>query len=86
MTKIAFLVALGLLAGFATTLFNEAAHACSCKGPDSWTLTLIEASPEVDRAMWADAVFLTRIDERHHTLSGWAGDMSTRFELDLEVR
>ena len=57
MTKLAILIAVGLAAGFAVTAGAKPANACSCIPAESWTLTLVDAPPEIDRAPWADGAY-----------------------------
>lgn len=85
MTNLALWIVLGLVVGYASG--SESAHACSCLGYRGWRLTLIDASPGVDRAAWTvDNIFFNRTSDRHHALYGNAADGEHRFELDLEAR
>ena len=81
MVKLALVAAVGLVLGVVARSGGVTpAHACSCLGYFPWTLTFVEASPEVDATPWrVDNIFLNRSDERNHSIHS-----PSRFELYME--
>jgi hypothetical protein len=80
MVKLCLLGVLGVVIGFAATAWHEPAYACSCVDFNAWKLTLVDASPEVDRAAWqVDGIYFNMSSERSTTLHS-----NSHFELTME--
>jgi hypothetical protein len=82
MAKLPLFAALGLAVGFVASsdVIIKPAHACSCLGYIPWTLTFVEASPDVDATEWrVDNIYLNRDGDRNHSLHS-----PSRFELYME--
>jgi hypothetical protein len=80
MAKLPLLAALGLAVGFVASSGIKPAHACSCLGYIPWTLTFVQASPDVDPTQWrVDSIYLNRDDDSHHSIHS-----PSRFELYME--